>query len=94
MKKWNILYHTAASALFGTLIQLLSGLTNTRQAASIGVIGSADGPTAIFVAGKSTLLDNAPILQLLISVFRPGILGFILAMMLYIPVKRLIGKNK
>ncbi len=93
MKKWNMVLHMAASALFGIVVQLLWGLKTTREAAAIGVIGSADGPTAVFISGKSTIFSNPLVLKLLFSVFRPAVLAFIAAMLFYIPVKRLITKK-
>ncbi len=50
-----------------------------RHAASIGIIGGADGPTAIFVTGKITG-------QLLLEIFSKIFL-FILLLMLYKPAK-------
>lgn len=93
MKKWNMVLHTAASALFGVLVQLLWGLKTTREAAAIGVIGSADGPTAVFVSGKSTIFSNPLIWKLLVPVFGPAIIAFVIAMLCYIPVKKFIGNR-
>ena len=39
------------AAVLALLIGLLKTVTNLRGFASVGVIGGADGPTAIFVAG-------------------------------------------
>ncbi|CAG0911350.1 unnamed protein product, partial [Cyprideis torosa] len=45
-----------AAAQFGIFITFIgaiaSGLFNAQEAASIGIIGGADGPTAIFLASK------------------------------------------
>ena len=45
---WLVLY--GALQWYGT--RLLEGLDSAREAATIGIIGGADGPTAIFVTGK------------------------------------------
>lgn len=45
-------------AIFLALVFAVSGLTARREAASIGIIGGADGPTAIYVAGSFGGLDT------------------------------------
>ena len=50
--KYVLLGAAAQFGIFGTLlIAVLAGF-NINQAASIGIIGAADGPTSIFVASK------------------------------------------
>lgn len=49
---WLILY--AILQRFGMLLNTLSWSFSPNEAASIGVIGGADGPTAIFVTGVTT----------------------------------------
>ncbi len=53
-------------------ISVLSAVLHSR--ASIGIIGGADGPTAIFVASRSGFLDLAAASVLLIAV---GLIGFL-----------------
>jgi len=43
----------AALAILGTLITVIGYGYKHRYAASIGIIGGADGPTAVFLAGKT-----------------------------------------
>lgn len=45
-------------AIFLALVFAVSGLTARQEAASIGIIGGADGPTAIYVAGSFGGLDT------------------------------------
>ena len=49
---WLVLY--ALFQRFGLLLNTLSITSYPVPSASIGIIGSADGPTSIFVAGVST----------------------------------------
>lgn len=44
-------------AVFVALVLGVNGLTARQEAASIGIIGGADGPTAIFVSVQYTILD-------------------------------------
>ena len=48
---WLILY--AILRRFGLLLNTLKWSFSPNKAASIGIIGGADGPTAIFVAGNT-----------------------------------------
>jgi len=43
----------AVLAILGALLAVLGYGYKNRYAASIGIIGGADGPTAIFIAGKT-----------------------------------------
>lgn len=45
-------------AIFLALVFAVGGLTARQEAASIGIIGGADGPTAIYVAGSFGGLDT------------------------------------
>lgn len=45
-------------AIFLALVFAVSGLTSRQEAASIGIIGGADGPTAIYVADSFGGLDT------------------------------------
>lgn len=46
-----------ALAIFLMLVLAVNGMTAQTNAASIGIIGGADGPTAIFVSVQYTALD-------------------------------------
>ena len=46
-----------ALAVFLVLVFAVNGMTAQTNAASIGIIGGADGPTAIFVSVEHTALD-------------------------------------
>ena len=46
---------SGAACLFGRCVPRLPGGGCCKKAASIGIIGGADGPTAIFIASKSAL---------------------------------------
>ena len=48
-------------AAFGVLLAAIGYGYENRHAASIGIIGGADGPTAIFVAGKTGMMLYAGI---------------------------------
>ncbi|MBR5224416.1 MAG: sodium ion-translocating decarboxylase subunit beta [Clostridia bacterium] len=48
-------------AAFGVLLAAIGYGYENRYAASIGIIGGADGPTAIFVAGKTGMMLYAGI---------------------------------
>lgn len=49
---WLVLY--AILQRFGMLLNTLSWTFSPNESASIGIIGGADGPTSIFVAGVTT----------------------------------------
>lgn len=51
----------AVIAALGALLAVIGYGYKNRYAASIGIIGGADGPTAIFVAGKTGMLFYAGI---------------------------------
>lgn len=46
------------AAVLALLVGLLKTVTNLRGFASIGVIGGADGPTEIFIAGPQILIGQ------------------------------------
>lgn len=62
----------AAAVISGVILAIYARLpvilthSNNKDAASIGIIGGADGPTAIFVAG-SVITPTLPILFAIIS---------------------------
>ena len=55
----------AVIAALGVLLAVIGYGYKNRYASSIGIIGGADGPTAIFVAGKKGMLFYAGIALLL-----------------------------
>ena len=54
MKKAGI-----AAAIAGVLLIAAGAIVRQREAVSIGIIGGADGPTAVFVAGDGVGLAAA-----------------------------------
>ena len=79
-KTWSLIKHIAASLLVSTaafyVYKFVAPLSS--QTSSIGIIGGADGPTTIFLAGK--------ILPALVHNFLfVGV--FILLMVLYSPIR-------
>lgn len=54
MKKVGI-----AAVIAGAVLAVWSALVRHRESATIGIIGGADGPTAIFVAGNAVELAAA-----------------------------------
>jgi len=78
LKSWTFGKHALSCLMLSIVIyKLFSFVFPRRQAASIGIIGGADGPTAIFLTGK--LLSH----NLLVYI---GV--FILLLMLYFPLSR------
>lgn len=73
---WLILYRLFS--LFGMLLDSMRITFSPNESASIGIIGGADGPTSIFVAGVTTYgtgFDwDVAIMAVLLIV---GILGFL-----------------
>ena len=81
---WTLTKHIAASTVIATAAFYIYRFVAPRsEASSIGIIGGADGPTAIFLSGKvlPALLPN------LLAV---GV--FILLLVLYSPVKHWLTK--
>lgn len=71
---WLVMY--AALLRFGMLLNTLQWSFSSNEAASIGIIGGADGPTAIFVTGGvSAGLDWDVVLIMVIMVV--SILAFL-----------------
>ncbi len=65
MKKWSFGKHLLLSVVIALLVQFVPEVIikfmlkrSTREAASIGIIGGADGPTSIFVAEKAGITRN------------------------------------
>jgi oxaloacetate decarboxylase beta subunit len=90
MKNWNLLKHTLFSALAAALFNYLWGFITIHEAASIGIIGGADGPTSIFISGNELIPYNLSIIKLLLSVAAPGIIAFVVMMLCYKPVRNLV----
>lgn len=94
-KKWNIFKHTFSAVIIAMVFNYLWGFVTIHQAASIGIIGGADGPTSIFISGKGIGLFNYPIAIALFSVAYPGIMAFVIVMLFFKPVRRLFeSKSK
>ena len=64
------------AAVRGLLVRLLKTVTNLRGFASIGVIGGADGPTEIFIAGPQ-IFDWADVIAAGV-VLVLGVAGYLL----------------
>lgn len=67
-KKW-----LAVLAAVGAALAIIGYGMKHRYAASIGIIGGADGPTAIFVAGKTGSL-----LYLGVAIFVATLVAFLI----------------
>jgi len=64
----------AVLAALGALLAVIGYGYKNRYAASIGIIGGADGPTAIFVAGKTGIPFYAGIALLLAAAVALGVM--------------------
>lgn len=93
MKNWNLLKHTFFAILAAALFNYLWGFITIREAAAIGIIGGADGPTSIFISSKGSIPLNPFIIKVLLSDLFPGIIAFIVIMLLFKPVIKFI-RNK
>lgn len=74
---WLVLYQLLLR--FGMLLDTLKISFFPSESASVGIIGGADGPTAIFVTGTTAMGQgfdwDVPIMVLLLAV---GLLGYVL----------------
>lgn len=52
LHRWNFSKYVVAGLVVVAIAYYVDNFINRRQAVSIGIIGGADGPTAIFLAGK------------------------------------------
>jgi Na+-transporting methylmalonyl-CoA/oxaloacetate decarboxylase beta subunit len=94
MRNWNLLKHTISALLIAVLFNYLWGFITVREAAAIGIIGGADGPTSIFISGKDSTLLSLFILRAVFTPTVPGLIAFIIMMLLYRPVRQLLkGKQ-
>ncbi|MFZ5352398.1 MAG: sodium ion-translocating decarboxylase subunit beta [Bacillota bacterium] len=82
-KSWSFGKHIVLTIAVVALIKLISGFFTLREAASIGIIGGADGPTTVFIAGKASGLMLINILYIAL---------FIAMLAMYKPVKLIIGR--
>jgi Na+-transporting methylmalonyl-CoA/oxaloacetate decarboxylase beta subunit len=62
---------SAAGMLFGNLYNMFS----TKKTGAIGIIGGADGPTAVYVAGKVSWMSA--LLPGLLALAEIALLGFL-----------------
>jgi Na+-transporting methylmalonyl-CoA/oxaloacetate decarboxylase beta subunit len=98
MKDWNLLKHAISALLISALLiaalfNYLWSFTTAHEAAAIGIIGGADGPTSIFISGKDSTILSLFILRAIFTPAVPGLIAFIIMMLLYRPV-RLLVKSK
>lgn len=82
-RRWSFKKHIIFVAAISIFLQTLRFLIAKPKAASIGIIGGADGPTKILISGNIV----QPILE---GVF--PVLLFLVLLLLYKPIKRLIEK--
>ena len=91
-KEWNIFKHTFFAAIIAIAFNYLWGFATIHEAASIGIIGGADGPTSIFISGKGWELFSYPIARALFSVAYPGTIAFVIVMLFFKPIRRLFER--
>lgn len=75
---WLILYRLMLT--FGMLLDTLALTYYPNESASIGVIGGADGPTAIFVTGGISTVQGAGFdwdIAIMVIIMIAGICGFL-----------------
>lgn len=89
MKKfnqWSFKKHfIASSIIIAVIMAVIRLLTPGREAASIGIIGGADGPTVIFISGK---IGGFLTLTVVLIVF------LVIMLLLYRFVKSMIEKRR
>lgn len=84
-RMWNFGMHFIFSLILTLIIGIAARFAITRHvAASIGIIGSADGPTTIFISNKMTGMFRSSLLYVVL---------FIVLLTLYIPLKALIRRK-
>ena len=84
---WSFKKHMLFSLFFSFLIQIIKYIpVTTNNAASIGIIGGADGPTMIFLGSKTMM----PLLWIFSQFIMVPI--FIILLALYKPTKYLVEK--
>lgn len=73
---WLILYRLMM--IFGMLLDTLTVTFSPNESASIGIIGGADGPTSIFVAGVTASRTGFDWdIAIMVAALIVGILGFL-----------------
>ena len=94
MKDWNILKHTLSALFIAVIFNYLWGFTTVHEAAAIGIIGGADGPTSIFISSKGSASLNLLIIRAVLAPAVPGLIAFMIMMLLYKPVRQLVKSKK
>lgn len=85
-KNWDIKKHILFGLVLSSILALiLLEMRSNKIAATIGIIGSADGPTSIFVSSRLLRLDIIAISSVAL---------FIIFMLLYRLIKRQSAGNK
>lgn len=85
LKSWNVKKHILLSIGVAVGAEVIFRFLPVKEAASIGIIGSADGPTAIYVSnGTLNFLYH----NIIFALF------FCFIMVLYIPVKVILKNQK
>lgn len=92
MKNWNIFKHTFAALIIALGVNCLWDRITFREAASIGVIGGADGPTSIYISGKVLSAAGNIMLKILALAAYPGIIVFVVLILLFRPIKKLLNR--
>ena len=83
---WSFKKHVIFSLILSVSIEIIKYVfVNRNDAAAIGIIGGADGPTAIF-------LGNKMLSPLFLLTEFSIVLSFIILLVLYKPTKYLIEK--
>lgn len=85
MKKWLLLIGGILLIIMGTVGIVIK--RKTPPASAIGIIGGADGPTSIFLAGKVTngLLDGIfKMITLSNILFISGVFAFVIGVILFV----------
>lgn len=92
---WSLKKHIIFSLIISFVVQIIKYISITRtSAASIGIIGGADGPTAIFLANK-IISENISRGFISLMLFLDEFIiipVFIILLALYKPAKYLVEK--
>lgn len=86
INSWNFGIHFIFSLVLTFIVGIAVRFVITRHtAASIGIIGSADGPTTIFISNKVA------------GIFLPSLIYvamFIVLLAIYIPIKTIVRRKR
>ncbi|WFD08830.1 sodium ion-translocating decarboxylase subunit beta [Tepidibacter hydrothermalis] len=93
IKKYDLKIHTMISLCVCIFINVIRHMYSVREAYSVGIIGGADGPTAIYLCGSDNVSHSLMTGILIINKFS-FIPIFIILVLLYKPVKYIIEKIK